>query len=448
MAAPRRSKRIQALSQTNQGSPSVTEAPKAPKKDHLEKRRKKGESQRGALEEQESKEHSKQEAPRQEARVMDQAARRAELEEKQADKETEKQEENRQKIEQSRTYLHRVLALDRKDGYAQQFWRDLASSVKCLADDSRFLDRPWDSLEESLQQKFLGYAPNIQELFDVPDMAPLVFQRWLWEVIDENFFSKKSKDIVWASSYWEAQGTIERYLQGMEEDMAAVVKIPNRHSTDKTTEHDFSYEDEIASHMFPHWRYTTMQFYMSLKDSPQSSQRIDPSCVVPIIAKALGQYFPQEPEEEAMKIEYLTTLENLGNAVVKMDFFFSANLTSLSHVFHHPITQQACAFPYSSKLEGVRGVCMRAIDGSDTDSGRAVDLVVEPMLQRRGDPAGFDYNVKTAVHPMRVCVAWLEDRKTMTYWASKSTDEEDDEDEEEEGVTEEEGEDKNDKRRL
>lgn len=72
----------------------------------------------------------------------------------------------------------------------------------------------------------------------------------------------------------------------------------------RVTEHDFSYDDVIASHMFPHWRYTTMQFYMSLKDSPRKSQRIDPACVVPITARAIGQYFPQEPEEESMKNEY------------------------------------------------------------------------------------------------------------------------------------------------
>lgn len=148
--------------------------------------------------------------------MVDPAARWAELEKKQADKAKEQHKENRRKIEQSRIYLHEVLALDRKDGYAQQFWGDLASSIKCLADESRFWGKPWDSLGEDLQQKFLGYAPNIEELFDVPDMAPLVFQRWLWEVIDENFFSKKSKDTVWASPYWEAQGTLERYLQGME----------------------------------------------------------------------------------------------------------------------------------------------------------------------------------------------------------------------------------------
>jgi hypothetical protein len=30
-------------------------------------------------------------------------------------------------------------------------------------------------------------------------MAGYVFHRWVWEIIDENFFSKKSKDIVWTS---------------------------------------------------------------------------------------------------------------------------------------------------------------------------------------------------------------------------------------------------------
>ncbi|KAG9498529.1 hypothetical protein J7337_009336 [Fusarium musae] len=412
MTAPRRSKRIQALNRTNEDSRRVAkpleslEGLEAPKNYHPKKRRRTTESQHGTSEGLDSKSQASKDVPKRRLpknrsqkkrlqwsiRPPEQFVSRlirikAELEKKQADKAKEQQKENRRKVEQSRRYLHEVLALDRKDGYAQQFWSDLASSIKYLGDEFRFWDKPWDDLGEDLQQKFLGYAPNIEELFDVPDMAPLVFQRWLWEVIDENFFSKKSKDIVWASPFWEAQGTMERYLQ----------------------EHDFPYDDVIASHMFPHWRYTTMQFYMSLKDSPRESQRIDPTCVVPITAKAVGQYFPQEPNEESMKNEYSTILKNLSDAVVKMDFFFSANLTVFSHVIHHPETLQTCGFPYSPKLEGVKGMSMRAISGSDAATGRTVDLVVEPMLQRRGDPLGFDYNVKTAVHPMKVCVAWLQD---------------------------------------
>lgn len=64
-----------------------------------------------------------------------------------------------------------------------------------------------------------------------------------------------------------------------------------------------------------------MEFYMSLKDSPQNLRRIDPTCVVPIIAKALGRYFPEEHEGDPASKAYSPTLQNLANNVVNMEFF-------------------------------------------------------------------------------------------------------------------------------
>ncbi|KAH7243673.1 uncharacterized protein BKA55DRAFT_575282 [Fusarium redolens] len=375
--------------------------------------------------------HSKGKAPKEQAPVIDPvidpAVRWAEQQKQQAD-------EERRKIDRSKEYLHSVLALERKNGYIEEFWKELRGSIESLVNVPSLWDVPWDSLDEALQQKFMSYAPSAEDLFGVPNMNMTwrIFQRWVWEVIDENFFSKKSKDIIWASPYWEAQAAIERYLQ----------------------EHNFSYDDEIASHMFPHWRYTTMQFYMSLKDSPRKCQRIDPTCVVPIIAKALGRYFPEEHERDPANRAYSPTLQHLANDVVTMEFYFDANLAVFSHVFHHPITQQTCGFPYSPELEGIQGQAMKAEYGDDSDKGRLVDFVSEPMLQKRGHDYGYDYHVKTAVYPMTVCVAWLEDslnppdspekegeeenwEETDEASVKKNEEDDEEEDKEVEGVTKE-----------
>ncbi|KAF5243129.1 hypothetical protein FANTH_8321 [Fusarium anthophilum] len=377
MAAPRRSKRIQALNQSNESSIRVDQSPEAPQKRHREKRRKMAEGN--------SPEQAPQEQP---------PKRQAPgIHPKWIEQEEQKDEEHRRKLTRSRAFLHWHLALIRTDFNAIDCWKSLSGSIAALLNVPSIHNASWDSFDEALQRKFISYAPNAEELFEPYGMNQRIFQRWVWEIVDENFFSHKSKDIVWASPYWEAQATMERYLR----------------------DHDFPYDDNLESHKFPHWRYTTMDFYMSLKDTPQNVRRIDPTCVVPIIAKALGRYFPEEYDERDPPNETRPVLRNLANTVADLDFLFDANLTVFSHVFHHPTTQQTCGSPFQRKLEGIEGQAMKDHHGGlgRNEEGQNVDLVVNPMLLQRGHYYGYDYEVKTAVHPMEVCVAWLEAHRNL-----------------------------------
>lgn len=104
--------------------------------------------------------------------------------------------------------------------------KNVAGSIGSLVNVPSLWDVPWDSLDEALQQKFIRYAPNAEDLFGAFNMTWRVFQRWVWEIIDENFFSDKSMDIVWASPYWEAQATIERYLRGTKHEITEIPKLP------------------------------------------------------------------------------------------------------------------------------------------------------------------------------------------------------------------------------
>ncbi|KAF5628748.1 hypothetical protein F25303_10381 [Fusarium sp. NRRL 25303] len=388
MAAPQRSKRIQALNQSNEGSIRVDESLEASKKEHRDKRRKMAESQ-GRM----SEGHSQEQAPGEQAPEEKAPEEQAPEEQAPGEQPPQKQaleptaeyieqkereyDEQRQKLNRSKAYLHTHLALPRLDGFVEKNWKRLSGSIHGFVNVPSLNDITWDSLDGDLQQKFISYAPNAEELFEPWAMNGRVFQRWVWEIIDENFFSHKSKDIVWESPYWEAQATMERYLRDQ----------PN------PTDHDFPYDKEYASYKFLHWRYTTMDFYRSLKGSPpqwRSLRRIDPTCVVPIIAKALGRYFPQEYDERDPMNGASPVLPTLSNDVAEMEFFFDANLAVFSHVFHHPD---------STNLRG--GL-------SRNEEGQNVDLVVSPMLLQRGHHHGYDYHVKKAVHPMEVCVAWLD----------------------------------------
>ncbi|KAG5755154.1 hypothetical protein H9Q70_002283 [Fusarium xylarioides] len=380
MTAPRRSKRIQALHQTEEGPQKITKSPEALNKDHPDKRRKTAGSQSEMPEGHAPKEHPVGDDRNEETPVTDPAVRRAELEKQCIEKRREEPEGKKRKVTESKECLHRMLALDRHDSDAIRYWNQLSGSIGSLVQQLDFKGIVWDTLDEAVQQKFISFAPNVEELFDVYGMPRCVFRRWVWEIIDENFFSKKSKDIIWTSPYWETQAAMEHYLQ----------------------EHNFPYDDRIASYKYPHWRHTTMEFYMALEDSPGKPRRIDPTCVVPILSKALGRYFP-EKRDGTLPI----VLKHLEDEVAATEFYLDANLTFFSTVFHHPMTHQTCGFPYEPELEGIEGQAMDEIDESGKE--RLVDFVAEPMLQCRGFHDGYDYHVKTAQSPMKVCVAWLQD---------------------------------------
>lgn len=142
-----------------------------------------------------------------------------------AEQERLEDEEERRKRVRSKEYLHGAVGQQRLDPLVELAWPRLSGAIGALANAPSLWDVPWDSLDEALQEKFLSYAPNAEELFQVPRLAGYVFQRWVWEIVDENFFSKKSKDIVWTSPYWEAQATLERYLQGTKHEMTEIRKL-------------------------------------------------------------------------------------------------------------------------------------------------------------------------------------------------------------------------------
>ncbi|KAF5590068.1 hypothetical protein FPCIR_6550 [Fusarium pseudocircinatum] len=432
MAAPRRSKRIQTLHQAEEGSRRITESPEALNKDHPGKRRKTAGSQSGMLEGRAPKQHSDGDAPRDLAPKEDTpaivpAVRRtkyikADLRKQWEKKRKEEVEERSRKRTECKEYLHRMLALDRHDDEVLRYWKDLSRSIGSLVYDMDLRGITWDSLDEAVQQKFISFTPNVEELFDVYGMPPCVFQRWVWEIIDENFFSKKSKDIVWTSPYWETQAAMERYLQGTKLEMNEILQLLTA-LTLRRIEHNFPYANGIASYKYPHWRHATMEFYMALEDSPKKRRRIDPTCVVPILSKALGRYFPKERYCKRPMM-----LKHLEDELVAAEFYFDANLTFFSTVFHHPTTHQICGFPYEPELEGIEGQAMDEIE-DDGREEKLVDFVAEPMLQCRGFHDGYDYHVKTAESPMKMTrVVREQEDEERDKETDEETDEERDED--------------------
>ncbi|EWY87369.1 hypothetical protein FOYG_11577 [Fusarium oxysporum NRRL 32931] len=261
-------------------------------------------------------------------------------------------------------------------------WDKLHRDIMKISEVAGFKDLPWDSLDEAAQQKFIGYSPHAQQLFETPLIRQFMFARWIWEIIDENFFSRKSQDIEWTSPYWEAQATMERILR----------------------ERNFCHDEERRSVQYPNWRYTAIDFYYSLEEVDQFDKRIEPGCVVKIVEKAVGQYFPENPGPFFTKM-----LSFLAETVVSFELKFDYGRQTPRNVFHDPKTKEAYGFPFSATVEGFHaGNVMQLVGGDDdaTYDGRPVDLVVSPMLVFYGDLYGYDYHVATVAFPMRVCVGY------------------------------------------
>ncbi|KAF5558408.1 hypothetical protein FMEXI_382 [Fusarium mexicanum] len=279
-------------------------------------------------------------------------------------------------------------------GYRQYYtfkeWVFLDPLIEAIADGTGCQDLPWDRLDEAVQQRFIGYSPCAQQLFDTPLVRVFMFKRWIWEIIDENFFTGKSQDIEWTSPYGEAQATMERFLR----------------------EKNFRYDDEDLRFQYPNWRFTTINFYYSLKLRGDrigvlaNEIRIEPRCVVKILKKALGLYFPENPSAFLEK-----EISTLAKLIVEYELILDCGRQDPRLVFHDPNTKKACGFPFSARAEGFDTQVVMESVGSEDEAkcnGVPIELVVSPMLVFYGAPGGWDYHVPAVTFPMKVCVGYID----------------------------------------
>ncbi|PCD30526.1 hypothetical protein AU210_010207 [Fusarium oxysporum f. sp. radicis-cucumerinum] len=242
-------------------------------------------------------------------------------------------------LEDFRRLVQSHVGLGYQQGFLFKMWDKLHSHIMKISEVAGFKDLPWDSLDEAAQQKFIGYSPHAQQLFETP-----LIQR------------------------------------------------------------NFCHDEERRSVQYPNWRYTAIDFYYSLEEVGQFEKRIEPGCVVKIVEKAVGQYFPENPGPFFTKM-----LSLLAETVVSFELKFDCGRQTLRNVFHDPKTKEAYGFPFSATVEGFHaGNVMQLVCGDDdaTYDGRPVDLVVSPMLVFYGDLYGYDYHVATVAFPMRVCVGY------------------------------------------
>ncbi|RBA15981.1 hypothetical protein FPRO05_11831 [Fusarium proliferatum] len=208
-----------------------------------------------------------------------------------------------------RRAIQTSIGLDDQQVYLYRSWKELGNKIQAVSGAARFSDRSWDSLDEAAQQRLIGYSPHAQQLFEDAFSREHIFSRWIWEVVDENFFAGKSRDIEWNSPYWEAQATMERILRGVS----------------------------------------------------SFDLRIEPGCVVKILKKALGQYLPDNPGPWLKQM-----LSQLAETVAKFELWFDCGRETLRLVFDHPENKEPSGFPFSPRAKGFNArKVMERVDGFD-----------------------------------------------------------------------------------
>ncbi|KAF5562598.1 hypothetical protein FPHYL_5582 [Fusarium phyllophilum] len=289
-----------------------------------------------------------------------------------------------------RQAIQRDVGFGYRQGDLFEEWESLVSDIGHFTDGAGYKDLPWVRLDEAVQQRFIGYSPCAQQLFETPLVRQFMFERWIWEIIDKNFFTGKSRDIEWTSPYWEAQAAMERFLR----------------------EKNFRYDDEDLRFQYPNWRFTTINFYYSLKLRNDRvgkfvrETRIEPRCVVKILKKALGQYFPENPNAFLER-----TISILADLIAEYELILDCGRHDIQLVFHDPNTNKACGFPFSARAEGFdTQVVMRPVGthGEAENNGLPIELVVSPMLVFYGAKDGWDYHVPTVAFPMQVCIGYVD----------------------------------------
>ncbi|KAH6990230.1 hypothetical protein EDB80DRAFT_689812 [Ilyonectria destructans] len=282
--------------------------------------------------------------------------------------------------------------------YTGRDWCDVHGSIWDFA-HRHFKDLRWDQLDECTKEKFTTWAPNARKVFEMTDGSTCFFTSWIWRILVNSVFNRKSNQIKWVSPYFKAQNDMLNHLQELKPDVAST----------------FSFQ-------WNRWRMETVRLFelASTKSvvTERTLYRIDQSCIRTIIADGLGSYFPREFEE--------FHLVSLGYAVVQMEMLFAKSLVDVQLIFYHPTLGEISEFAFQPEIDGWDGHAMTNVDYVSAREGtieerarqlarqykkghpgRPVDFVVAPMMLGRHLRAS--YRDQFIREPMVVCVGWVAD---------------------------------------
>lgn len=92
-------------------------------------------------------------------------------------------------------------------------WERLSGCISSLVQIPK-TTQAWDSLCPDIQKKLRSWTPKAEEFWGSELGAQKLFMAWIWHILDDNIFSRRSADIKWAAPHWQAHGLLHDLLQG------------------------------------------------------------------------------------------------------------------------------------------------------------------------------------------------------------------------------------------
>lgn len=103
--------------------------------------------------------------------------------------------------------------LTAQDGVHTQEWCPIHVIIWYFA-EYHFKDLEWDQLDECTKEEFTRWAPNARKVFGMTGGSTCFFTSWIWRILANSVFNRKSNLIKWVSPYFKAQNDMLNHLRG------------------------------------------------------------------------------------------------------------------------------------------------------------------------------------------------------------------------------------------
>ncbi|GAP83027.2 hypothetical protein SAMD00023353_0400180 [Rosellinia necatrix] len=290
--------------------------------------------------------------------------------------------------------------------------------------ESWFEPTPWDTLKTSDQVKLNRWASNAKLLIESEPGYPLIFQAWIWHILDDEVFSADPK------TKWQDCGDGYEAAK-LFSQLLAIVQEPentngrnNRPRTSKIEDYPM-----WKSAAYNKWRSASAEIALH---SCTNNKTIDPDCVLKVIHSNLGylmkplRYRPSSLKESrlarlAVAYDSFLLVSRVKPRLVWTDpfqqdeqgvlygFSFTNTLNRESEFMTHNEIERGHV--YETRMEVERDIrkTRKTRGGSTTpesmralSEGKPVELVVSPGLMTRGmmDLGGGVIPVASRLHKM------------------------------------------------
>jgi hypothetical protein len=128
--------------------------------------------------------------------------------------------------------------------------------------------------------------------------------------------------------------------------------------------------------------------------------------IINLIESELGPINKPKPADPFRKLVDADTLEGIAVLALALYCKMNASATQWLITFGHPQTGQLSGFSVDSEVMSIFG----------PETRRPVDLVVQPLLQARGNQDGLDYDCVRKKADMLVLVDWPAYKRTWCWY--------------------------------